>query len=1582
MDSLSTFALIASVRRRVEISTVRIPRLMIALFPLASLLWGAGSAVAQTNYQWQVTTSGGLWNVAGNWSPSGPANGSLNSADFSALTLPANDTVHLNASETIGSLIFGDRANTFNWTIDNNGSSGNLLTLAGSAAVTVNNDTATISALLAGSSGLTVNSLPLVALNFGQLYNLGSPGNFPANSSNVATAGTLVLNPTAVESYSGPTALNSGVLSLDFSNLPTPTNMIGSGSALVMVNGVLSIKDQAGASATSQTFNGTTFNAGTSVISVSLNGNTNSASTLALGALTRNTAATTSFTLPAIGSITTTTANAYGSGSSAILGGWATVTTQNNVTWAVSAGDGVNPGAISALPQSAYGANTFSSGANTSVTPSTTFGADASINSLYFNTPSGVINPTTNSGNPASLTINSGGILVTPNVGPTSTGVNPPNGNGTFMLVTSANPQGELIVNQTAPNGAFFLEGNLQNNGAAPVGLTKTGPGTLVLIGGNSSGTTYINQGIVAFYTNYTGSGTQIVFTGNSTYQMFSPAGGAFPPANYPGNLVKTVNAGVTATFDNITSLSNATALLEGDGYFTGPGSIAISSSFGQTNGAFFIISSLVNPNSYGGSTTIFGTEVTARYGAPGGNINRFNPNAPFYMGGVLQLQPYTTGAAMTNPGVTVQTLGSNWNLMADTASTLTTITIAPAVAGTTFNLSSPTGGMTRGAGATTTFAPFTSDNVTTLHVGGPTNSTPGMIGGWATYGVNAANAVTLTISDWAALNSSNNIVSLTAAGGSYATNTWSPGSNTDVTSSSLSASGATNSLRFNTTNACTVTLASGSRIASGGILVSSNVTSQANVITGGSITSGAQDLVVNQFDTTAGGSLEIASQIAGPIGLTVTGNTQGATGSGGLVILSNGTNNYTGPTVINAAVTLKLNAAGVIPNTSAVVLSERATLNLNGFSQSIGSLAAVSYGTTVNGGSGAMLTVGNDNTNTTFNGVLSNLALVKVGSGTLTLGTFMSYSFGQITYLGSSFYGVGSAYSGGTTIDDGTISVELDGALGSATGGLIVNGTAVAPAALQATATFTSARTIQLGPTSGSGLGTFDVVGPYTLTLSGAIGNQSGGSGGLVKTDGGTLVLTNAGSTYSGGTIITGGILNISADHALGNPTSGNNITFNGSFGSGGGTLQFASAYTGSTDTSLATSRNITVSPGDSGTIDTNGNNITWGGLLTVGNGSTLTKIGVGSFAIQAVPALNNNSALAVSTGTLRFNVTSGGPATIGTGATATVGAGATLELAGSVPALGTTAGIPTGNLVNVVNNSQAATTGGLHVTGTNQLAGAIIGTGNMVVESGAGLTAYQIRQNSLTINGTGKVALIPSGSGSTTNPAAPNNINFSSNVGSLSIAGAPNAWTGTLDIGNNGLVIQYGANSDPFTTITNMVKSGYNNGDWTGTGITSSLARAAAVLGSPIPALNIGLVDFVPNTGTFGSSIVFEGQTVTTNAVLVRLTYMDDLVLAGDMAQANATSDALFFAANYGSGTIWHVGDITHDGVIDTNDALLFAANYVVGLPSLDGTTGNAMAIAAGSAAIPEPASMVLAAFGAFGIGIILKLRGSPPE
>ena len=141
----------------------------------------------------------------------------------------------------------------------------------------------------------------------------------------------------------------------------------------------------------------------------------------------------------------------------------------------------------------------------------------------------------------------------------------------------------------------------------------------------------------------------------------------------------------------------------------------------------------------------------------------------------------------------------------------------------------------------------------------------------------------------------------------------------------------------------------------------------------------------------------------------------------------------------------------------------------------------------------------------------------------------------------------------------------------------------------------------------------------------------------------------------------------------------------------------------------------------------------------------------------------------------------------------------------------------------------------------------------------------------------------------------------------------------------------------------------------------------------------LNIGLLDFTPGSGNYSNAtfIVFEGQTITTKAILLRLTYMDDIVLVGDMSSEDASSDALIFAANYGTGTTWSVGDLVHTGPVNSTDALLFAANYVVGLPSLDGTTGNAAALGGNSAAVPEPSTIFLAALGSFGLGLLARRR-----
>jgi autotransporter-associated beta strand protein len=381
-------------------------------------------------------------------------------------------------------------------------------------------------------------------------------------------------------------------------------------------------------------------------------------------------------------------------------------------------------------------------------------------------------------------------------------------------------------------------------------------------------------------------------------------------------------------------------------------------------------------------------------------------------------------------------------------------------------------------------------------------------------------------------------------------------------------------------------------------------------------------------------------------------------------------------------------------------------------------------------------LTCGSLNTDTIVSGLLvdggingnTGASLVKQGSGKLTL-------------TGA------NTYTGPTTINGGTISTALlaNGGAPSGVGrsasdssNLIVNG-----GTLQYTGpTVNSNRLFTIGvagggfDASGSGPLTLSNTGPIgftgsgsrTLTLTGSntsvnslfssLGNGSGGPTSLVKSGAGTWAL-GAANSFNGGTTIVGGTLRINADMALGAlpGTPINNLTFSGS-----GTLQAG------TGINLAANRQVAIASGVTASFDTDGNSMTIAG--TINDSGTLAKSGLGTLEIDAAPTFAAVSAVQVNAGKLTLKVTSGSPS-VGSGVTATVANGATLELAGSVSALGTAGG----NRASIANNS---TSGGLLVSGIHQLVGAIDGTGSTQVNAGSDLTANHIIQSALVIGGT----------------------------------------------------------------------------------------------------------------------------------------------------------------------------------------------------------------------------------------------------
>lgn len=175
------------------------------------------------------------------------------------------------------------------------------------------------------------------------------------------------------------------------------------------------------------------------------------------------------------------------------------------------------------------------------------------------------------------------------------------------------------------------------------------------------------------------------------------------------------------------------------------------------------------------------------------------------------------------------------------------------------------------------------------------------------------------------------------------------------------------------------------------------------------------------------------------------------------------------------------------------------------------------------------------------------------------------------------------NTYTGGTAIDGGTLQVAGDANLGDASGALSFNG-----GTLQNTASLGSARAVTLG----AGGGSFQT--DADLSLSGVIG----GTGALTKTGAGTLILSSA-NTYTGGTTISAGTLQIgnggTTGSITGNVTNNGTLAFNRSdrldFGgaiSGTGAIrQIGTGLTNLSGNSAAFTGTITV---EAGTLAVNG--------------------------------------------------------------------------------------------------------------------------------------------------------------------------------------------------------------------------------------------------------------------------------------------------------------------------------------------------------------------------------------------------------
>ncbi len=354
-------------------------------------------------------------------------------------------------------------------------------------------------------------------------------------------------------------------------------------------------------------------------------------------------------------------------------------------------------------------------------------------------------------------------------------------------------------------------------------------------------------------------------------------------------------------------------------------------------------------------------------------------------------------------------------------------------------------------------------------------------------------------------------ITSSNALGTSAGTTTISDGAALEVNGGGVSTGENITLQGLGSSNGGAIHNVSGDNTLSGTLTLSgdSRINSDANTLTiSGNVTSSAN------ADLTFGGSGNIS--VTGIIG---TGG-GGVTKDGAGTVTLSGANTYSGATNVNAG-TLALGATNALADSTAVSVASGATLNLNGFSNSIGSIAGVGNVTL----GSATLTAGNNSSSTTFSGVISGTGgLTKTGTGSLTLSGNNTYSGGTNVAGGTLQLGASERLANNSAITvaaGATFNLngyaETIGAL-SGSGTVRLGGGALNVGSGNASSTF--AGSFATGDT-----GTVQKLGSGTLTLGGAISL----SGGNLVLSGGALNLGGFGSSFSSLTVTSNSILDFS---------------------------------------------------------------------------------------------------------------------------------------------------------------------------------------------------------------------------------------------------------------------------------------------------------------------------------------------------------------------------------------------------------------------------------------------------------------------
>ncbi|GEM_PF-2106924 len=658
----------------------------------------------------------------------------------------------------------------------------------------------------------------------------------------------------------------------------------------------------------------------------------------------------------------------------------------------------------------------------------------------------------------------------------------------------------------------------------------------------------------------------------------------------------------------------------------------------------------------------------------------------------------------------------------------------------------------------------------------------------------------------------------------------------------------------------------------------------------------------------------------AGDISATTGSLTKQGTGT----VIFSGTNSYNG-TTINAG-TLQINSVGSIPSGKNInITASGAQLDLSsaGGTVTIGDLSGVA-GSSVTLGANNLI-FGTSSFIISYSGNISgtSAALTKQGSGTAILaGT--------------------STYSGGTTVSAGTLRINSTASIPS--GGNV--NTSASGAKLDLS---TAGGAITLGDLSGVS-GSSVTLGTNNLTFGTATasttyaGNITGTSSSLTKQGSGIAILSGTNS-YTGGTVINAGTLQINATASL---PSGKNINTSAS----GAKLDISSAGGGVTIGDLTGVAGSLVALGNNTlTLGTTTPSVSYGGNISGVSGS-VTKQGSGTVVLSGTNTYTGTTT--VSAGVLQINSTASIPSAAAVNISSS-GAQLDLSSAGGSVTIGNLVGV-SGGSVTLGSNSLTFGT----ATPTSTFAGNITGTSSSLTKQGSGTAILSgtntytgettVSAGTLQIN---SLASIPSGgnvntsasgaqldlssaggavtlgdlsgvSGSSTTLGS-NNLAFGTTTSSSTYAGNITGTTASLTKQGSGTVILSGTNSYTGGTVvsagtlqisaTASLPSGGN--------INTSASGAQLDLSSAGGGVSIGDL-----TGVAGSSVSLGSNSLAFGTATPTVTYVGNI------------SGTLGSIIKQGSGTAILSGTNTYSGPTTVSAGIL-QINSVSSLPS--GTSVN---------------------------------------